>query len=130
MGVNDSMTTWLILVLLFFKHFLADFCWQSDRMLKDKGHFWRIGGLQHAGLHGALTYVILMHFLGIQACVMLAVFDAVLHYSMDLVHRRATVRASVDSNVFWIWTGIDQFVHAVTYLSIGFVVSILLATYI
>ena len=56
------MTTWLVLVLLFVKHFLADFCWQSDRMIRDKGHFGRLGGLQHAGLHGVLTYVILMHF--------------------------------------------------------------------
>jgi hypothetical protein len=124
------MITWLILALLFFKHFLADFCWQSDRMLRDKGHFGRLGGLQHAGLHGALTYVILMHFLSMQACIMLAVFDAVIHYMVDWSHRRITVKMPTDSNVFWMWIGIDQFVHAVTYLSIGFVVAILLASYI
>jgi hypothetical protein len=124
------MTTWLILVLLFFKHFLADFCWQSDRMLRDKGHFGRLGGLQHAGLHGALTYVILMHFLSMQACVMLAVFDTVIHYIVDWSHRRITVKMPTDSNVFWMWIGVDQFVHAVTYLLIGFVVAILLASYI
>jgi hypothetical protein len=124
------MTTWLVLALLFFKHFLADFCWQSDRMLKDKGHFGRLGGLQHAGLHGALTYVILMHFLSMQACVMLAVFDSVIHYIVDWSHRRITVKMSTDSNVFWMWIGVDQLVHAMTYLSIGFVVAILLASYI
>jgi hypothetical protein len=124
------MTTWLVLALLFFKHFLADFCWQSDRMLKDKGHLGRLGGLQHAGLHGALTYVILMHFLGMQACVMLAVFDATLHYFIDFVHRRATVKLSTDSDSFWMWIGIDQLVHAMVYLMIGFTVSILLADYI
>lgn len=119
------MTTWLVLSLLFFKHILADFCWQTDRMLRDKGHFWRIGGLQHAGLHGALTYVILMHFLGAQACVMLATFDAVVHYGVDWLHRRITVRMTADSNEFWMWIGFDQFVHLITYLCIGFVVSIL-----
>jgi hypothetical protein len=124
------MTTWLILALLFVKHFLADFCWQSDRMIRDKGHFGRLGGLQHAGLHGALTYVILMHFLNLQACIMLAVFDAALHYTMDLVHRRATVRLSPDSDQFWLWIGVDQLVHAVVYLMIGFTVSILIAEYI
>jgi hypothetical protein len=124
------MTTWLVLALLFFKHFLADFCWQSDRMLKDKGHFGRLGGLQHAGLHGALTYIILMHFLSMQACVMLAVFDSVIHYIVDWSHRRITVKMSTDSNVFWMWIGVDQLVHAMTYLSIGFVVAILLASYI
>ena len=124
------MTTWLILTLLFVKHFLADFCWQTDRMLRDKGHFWRIGGLQHAGLHGALTYVILMHFLGLQACVMLAVFDAVVHYTVDWFQRRATVKLAYDSNQFWFWIGVDQLLHALTYLTIGFVVSVLLAEYI
>ena len=96
------MTTWLLLVLLFVKHFLADFCWQTDRMLKDKGHFGRLGGLQHAGLHGALTYVILMHFLGVQACIMLAVLDAVIHYNVDLVKVRASVRLTPQDNAFWI----------------------------
>lgn len=124
------MITWLILALLFFKHFLADFCWQSDRMIKDKGHLGRLGGLQHAGLHGALTYVILMHFLNIQACVIIAVFDAVIHYIFDFIHRRATVKINVESNAFWFWIGLDQLLHAMTYLGIGFVISILLAEYI
>lgn len=124
------MTTWLILALLFFKHSLAEFCWQTNRMLKDQGHFWRVGGLQHAGLHGALTYVILMHFINLQACVMLAIFDAVVHYAMDWMHRRATIRMAADSNAFQFWFGLDQFVHAITYLLIGIVVSILLAEYI
>lgn len=124
------MTTWLILTLLFVKHFLADFCWQSDRMLKDKGHFGRLGGLQHAGLHGALTYVILMHFLTLQASIMLAVIDAVIHYVVDLTHRRITVKISTDTDAFWFWIGVDQLVHTLTYLVIGFIVSILMIEYI
>lgn len=124
------MTTWLLLVLLFVKHFLADFCWQTDRMLKDKGHFGRLGGLQHAGLHGALTYVILMHFLGVQACIMLAVLDAVIHYNVDLVKVRASVRLTPQDNAFWIWFGLDQLAHALTYLAIAFTTAVLLTEYI
>ena len=124
------MTTWLILALLFVKHFLADFCWQSDRMLKDKGHFGRLGGLQHAGLHGALTYVILMHFLTLQASVMLAAIDAIVHYVIDLAHRRITVKQATNTDAFWFWIGVDQLVHALTYLGIGFIVSILMTEYI
>jgi hypothetical protein len=124
------MIIWLILALLFVKHFLADFCWQTDRMIKDKGHFGRLGGLQHAGLHGALTYVILVHFLGLQACIMLAVFDTAIHYTVDLAHRRVTVKLTNDSDQFWFWIGVDQLVHAVVYLMIGFTVSILIAEYI
>lgn len=124
------MTTWLVLVLLFVKHFLADFCWQTDKMLKDKGHLLRLGGLQHAGLHGALTYVILMHFLGIQACVMLAVADAFVHYHIDWIKVRVSVRLTTADNAYWIWFGLDQLLHALTYLMIGFTVSILLTEYI
>jgi hypothetical protein len=61
---------------------------------------------------------------------MLAVFDTVIHYIVDWSHRRITVKMPTDSNVFWMWIGVDQFVHAMTYLSIGFVVAILLASYI
>lgn len=124
------MTTWLILSLLFVKHFLADFVWQTNKMLKDKGHLGRLGGLQHAGLHGVLTYVILMHFLGIQACVMLAMVDCVLHYGIDLAKVRASVRLTPQDNAFWIWFGLDQLAHALTYLVIAFITAILLSEYI
>ena len=124
------MTTWLILSLLFVKHFLADFVWQTNKMLKDKGHLGRLGGLQHAGLHGVLTYVILMHFLGIQACVMLAMVDCVLHYGIDLAKVRVSVRLTPQDNAFWIWFGLDQLAHALTYLAIAFTTAILLSEYI
>ena len=124
------MTTWLILTLLFVKHFLADFCWQSDRMIKDKGHFGRAGGFHHAGIHGILTYVILMHFLGIQACAMLAMFDAVIHYAVDWTKVRASVRLTTTDNAYWVWVGVDQLFHAFTYIMIAFVVSVLIAEYI
>jgi hypothetical protein len=124
------MTTWLVLALLFVKHCLADFCWQTNRMMKDKGHFGRLGGFQHAGLHGALTYVILMHFLTIQACVMLAAFDMLMHYAIDWANRRISVRLTTEDNAYWVWFGIDQLLHYLTYLLIGFTVSILLVEYI
>jgi hypothetical protein len=124
------MTAWLVLVLLFVKHFLVDFCWQTDKMLRDKGHLLRLGGLQHAGLHGALTYVILMHFLNLQACVMLAVFDMIIHYVIDWANRRISVRLTIEDNAYWVWFGFDQLLHALTYLMIALTVSILLVEYI
>lgn len=124
------MTTWLILSLLFVKHFLADFVWQTKRMLKDKGHFGRLGGFQHAGLHGVLTYVILMHFLNPQACVMFAGFDAFVHYHIDLVKVKASAKLTAQDNMYWVWFGLDQLAHAFTYLLIGIAVSFLLTDYI
>jgi hypothetical protein len=45
----------LILTLLFIKHFLADFVWQTDTMVIEKGKYGYLGGLQHSGLHGAFN---------------------------------------------------------------------------
>lgn len=124
------MNTWLILILLFVKHFLADFVWQTERMLKDKGHFGRLGGYEHAGLHGALTYVILMHFLPIQICAVLACFDAILHYHADWFKIHATVKLTVTDKLYWFWFGLDQFIHAMTYLAIAFASAVFLSEYI
>ena len=121
------MTTWLIISLLFVKHFLADFVWQSQRMLKDKGHYGRLGGFEHSGLHAALTYVILMHFLTPQACAMLALFDAFVHYHIDWVKVRTSVKLTPEDHWYWVWLGLDQLLHAMTYLVIAFVSAILMA---
>ena len=120
------MTTWLIISLLFVKHFLADFVWQSQRMLKDKGHYGRLGGFEHSGLHAALTYVILMHFLTPQACAMLALFDAFVHYHIDWVKVRTSVKLTPEDHWYWVWLGLDQLLHAMTYLVIAFVSAILM----
>jgi hypothetical protein len=60
----------------------------------------------------------------------LAVFDCVLHYSIDLIKVRASVRLTPQDNAFWIWFGADQLAHALTYLAIAFVTAILLTDYI
>jgi hypothetical protein len=124
------MTTWLVLFLLFVKHFLADFVWQTDAMVTEKGQYGQLGGLQHSALHGALTYVILMHFLDLQACVMLAIIDAVVHYHVDWAKMNITKNYTANDKKFWFWTGFDQLLHSLTYLAIGFVAAVLMSEYI
>lgn len=44
------MTFIIILLALFgIKHFLADFLWQTPKMLSEKGTYGASGGLEHAG---------------------------------------------------------------------------------
>ena len=124
------MTTWLILFLLFVKHFLADFVWQTDTMVTEKGQYGRLGGLQHSALHGALTYVILMHFLDLRACVMLAMIDAAIHYHVDWAKMNITKNYTANDKQFWLWIGFDQLLHSLTYLAVGFVAAILMAEYV
>jgi hypothetical protein len=124
------MTTWLILFLLFVKHFLADFVWQTKAMVTEKGLYGRLGGLQHSALHGALTYVILMHFLELQACVMLSMIDAAIHYHIDWAKMNITKHYTVNDKEYWFWLGFDQLLHSLTYLAVGFIAAILMAEYI
>ena len=122
--------TWLILFLLFVKHFLADFVWQTDRMVAEKGHYGQWGGIAHSGLQGALTYVILLHVLNIQACVMLSVFDAITHYHIDWAKMNIAREFTTKDRQYWTWLGLDQLLHSVVYLAIAFVTSVLLSDYI
>lgn len=124
------MTTWVILTLLFVKHFLADFVWQTDTMVVEKSQYGRLGGLQHSALHGILTYVILMHFLNVQACVMLAIIDAVIHYHVDWAKMNITKNYTVKDKQFWFWLGFDQLLHSFTYLIIGFIAAVLMSEFI
>lgn len=124
------MTLWLILTLLFIKHFLADFVWQTDTMVIEKGKYGYLGGLQHSALHGVLTYAVLMHFLGVQACAMLAMIDAFIHYHIDWAKMNITKNYTVKDKQFWFWLGFDQLLHALTYIIMVIVIGILLGEYI
>jgi uncharacterized membrane protein HdeD (DUF308 family) len=123
------MTVLLILALLFIKHFLADFVWQTDKMVSEKGQYGRWGGIQHSGLHAICTYVVLMHFLGMQACLMLAAIDFIVHYHTDWAKMNAARGLTIKDKKYWVWLGMDQLIHALTYIAMGFAISILLAEY-
>jgi hypothetical protein len=117
---------YLLLFLFFFKHFLADYLWQTPRMSADKGTYGALGGLQHAGLHGAFTYVILLHFVDPVFALGLAVFDAFLHYHIDWAKRQFSQGLTTEDRAFWIWFGIDQFLHAATYFIVVFLTGLLI----
>ncbi len=123
------MTTLIILGLLFSKHFLADFVWQTEKMVVGKGQYGKWGGIHHSGLHALLTYVILVHVLPIQDCAMIAAFDFIIHYHTDWAKMNIARGLTPQDKMYWFWLGLDQLVHSVTYIVIGYVVSILLAEY-
>jgi hypothetical protein len=61
---------------------------------------------------------------------MLAAFDTALHYAIDWVGVRVIVRLTIEDRAYWVWIGIDQLLHAFTYLGIAFTVSMLLGEWI
>ena len=109
-----------LLTLLAVKHLLADFVFQPPYMWMNKGTYGH-PGLLHSGLHALITAVILIPFTHVGVILVLAAFEFVVHYHMDWFKMWHNARKGYKPDQhewFWIWLGIDQFVHTMTYIII------------
>lgn len=111
----------LLFVGLELKHFIADYFMQPGWMLAGKGDFRKIGGYAHAGLHAALTGVVLV-LAGVPwgwlAAIVIAEF--VVHYLLDyskIMYSRG-VHIETQPARFWSLHGLDQIGHQLTYAAI------------
>lgn len=103
------------------KHFFCDFSFQTVRMIQEKGYYGRAGGLQHAGIHTAGTLTVLSALAVdpvIATC--LALLDGVVHYHIDWAKEQMVRRLNFTPNdsAFWMWLGLDQLMHYLTYIAI------------
>ena len=113
------METVIILLALFgIKHFLADFLWQFPYMVEDKGHYGAEGGMIHALLHGLLTFFVLIGFARPEDAITLALIDSLFHYHIDWVKTNLSSGLVPEDRKFWIWFGLDQTLHYLTYVAI------------
>lgn len=112
------MTELLILTLLFIKHFLADFVWQTEKMVIEKGQYGKSGGIYHSGIHAVLTGLILVAFVPWHIALILAVADYVIHYHTDWAKMNIAKNLTPKDKMFWFWLGFDQLVHSLTYVGI------------
>lgn len=112
------MTEIIILLAAFgIKHFICDFLLQFNNMIREKGTYGAKGGIYHAGLHGWFTLIILFPFypsIAIQA----AVIDTVAHYHIDWTKQQFTKKLTPADRNFWVWLGLDQCLHYLTYIAI------------
>lgn len=106
----------LAFTLLFVKHWLCDFAWQTPRMLSEKGTYGALGGLYHSGLHAAFTFVIFT-MLDANEAFLLASIDFLIHYHVDWFKVRYGTR-DASTPKFWKQFGLDQLAHYFTYLLI------------
>jgi len=111
----------ILLVFLFqVKHLLADWVLQSSWMVKNKGTWGHPGGIAHAAFHGLLTLPILL-FAGLGPMSLVVVLaEIVVHYHTDWFKANITrKRGDTPSDKgYWVWMGIDQFAHQLTYVAI------------
>jgi hypothetical protein len=113
--------TWLLamLGLLMTKHFFADYALQTRYTLrKDNVNHWRVPLMVHAGVHGLLTTLVMLPFVGPMALLWGSV-DMALHGVIDGCKSRWARYHQFDKR-FWIAHGLDQLLHHLTYVAITY----------
>lgn len=114
--------SYIILFLLFTKHFIVDFIFQTDDMVKSKGIYGNIYGVIHSLEHAVYTACIFLLAsipLGFAVSIYTACFafviDFLTHYHIDYVKIKYGNR-DISNKKFWVHLGLDQYAHYLTYL--------------
>jgi hypothetical protein len=117
----------VLFVGLEIKHYIADYFLQPAWMLVGKGDLRRLGGYAHAGVHAALSAVVLL-VAGTPFTVLvgLVVGEFVVHYILDYskIHYSKGVHVDGNPRRFWALHGVDQLTHQLTYAAMIYAVLI------
>ena len=114
-----NTTVFILLALFGIKHFIADFLMQYDYMLHEKGIYGAVGGVHHALVHASWTFLILVFFCSdANAIIALSFADFVLHYHIDYFKQKLNRGLTSADRQFWVWLGLDQALHYLTYIAI------------
>ncbi len=118
-GVGMALTAMAYLLV---KHAVADFLLQTEYQRRTKGDYGALGGITHAFTHIVLTapvfWILPPVALGFVSALLLGEF--VVHYHLDWSKERV-VHAngwSSKDTPFWWAIGLDQMMHALTYVAI------------
>jgi hypothetical protein len=112
------------LVGLEIKHYIADYFLQPGWILGGKGDFRKPGGYVHAGIHAAMSFVVLV-LCGAPVWLAAELFVAefIVHYVLDYakIHYSMGVHVDKEPRKFWILHGVDQLTHQLTYAVMIFI---------
>ena len=111
----------ILLALLFVKHWYIDFVNQSAEEVHGKGIYGNAHGLMHSIKHATATFVIFMLFTqDIAFSFIIGLIDFVTHYHIDWAKININKRwnYTVENPKFWAWLGADQLAHSLTYLGL------------
>jgi hypothetical protein len=107
----------LTLTLLTIKHWVCDFVLQTDWMIAEKGHYGKIGGIVHSGIHGVFTLIVfLIVTKSVEWSLIVASIDLISHYHIDWLKSRLSKKYTVTDSAFWNWLGADQMMHGLIYI--------------
>ena len=117
-------TIFLLLALLGIKHFLADFVFQYDYMVRERGVYGAVGGVHHSLYHAVFTMFILLFVIGdAYLSIGLALADGVAHYHIDWAKQQLNRNLTMKDDRWWTLMGLDQCLHYLTYVGIIYVVT-------
>ena len=108
-----------LLSLLLIKHFIVDWCLQSDDEVKHKGTYFHPIGIMHSVKHSLGTVLVTAPFLP-SVALALGLIDGFLHYHIDWSKQNIARKLglSANDNKFWILIGFDQLLHQFCYLAL------------
>lgn len=117
-----SINILLLFTLFVIKHFIADFLWQSETMVKEKGTYGALGGIRHSLIHAIFTFAIVAYVVNLPMALLASVIDFVVHYHVDWAKMNISKNLTPAHKEFWIWLGADQLLHYLTYIGIIYVI--------
>lgn len=115
----------ILFIGLELKHYLADYFLQPAWIISGKGDFRQPGGYAHAGIHAAMTGVVLLVAgTALPLIGLIMVGEFVVHYLLDYgkIHYSTGVHITNKPSRFWALHGIDQMLHQLTYAAIIYLV--------
>ena len=112
----------VLLLLLQTKHMVADFFLQNAYIIQNRRFYGHPGGLLHVAIHlvGSLAALAIVGTAPLTLAGLL-IAEAVIHYHLDWSKDNFVARRGLTprDSVYWYATGIDQFLHQVTYLGMA-----------
>lgn len=113
----------VVLALLYIKHWYIDFVDQSDDEVANKGKYGKWLGIRHSLKHGLATAIIFtLTGMPPPFSVTLGVMDFIAHYHIDWCKMNFGNR-DITTPQFWNHLGLDQLAHYLTYLGLVWLVS-------
>jgi hypothetical protein len=109
----------VLLGLLFIKHWYIDFVNQSMEEVTGKGIYGNAHGIMHSLKHGVATFIIMCFFLNdFPFSVIIGFIDFAIHYHIDWakININKKYNYTAENPKFWAWLGADQLAHSLTYL--------------
>ena len=112
----------MMLLLLLFKHILADYFLQKP--WNDKGIYGSKGGVEHDIIHAIGTVIVMNFFVNPAWAVIVAFLDGIIHYHIDWAKTniKSNYNLKKDQTLYWGLHGVDQYLHILTYILIVYIV--------